>query len=43
MEWIGIGIAIATGFYVAPFVIAVVTVAVGATLIGICQFFGGCK
>jgi hypothetical protein len=43
MEWIGIGIAIAIGFYFAPFVIGVVAVAVGATFIGICQLFGGCK
>ena len=43
MEWIGIGIAIAIGFYIAPFVITVVGGILGAIGFGICRMFGGCK
>ena len=43
VEWIGIGIMVAIGFYIAPAVvmgISVVFVVIGA---GICRLFGGCK
>lgn len=43
MEWIGIGIMVAIGFYIAPFVITSCIAIVGVIGIGICKLFGGCK
>lgn len=43
MEWIGIGLMVAIGFYLAPVVIMAVVGVVGGLLIGICKLFGGCK
>lgn len=43
MEWLGIGIMLAIGFYLAPVVITLVVGIVGAVGIGICKLFGGCK
>lgn len=40
MEWVGIGIAIAIGFYVAPFVLGAVIMVTAAILAGIASLFG---
>lgn len=41
MEVIGMGILLMIGFYLAPVVIGVVVIAVGAILAGISSLFGG--
>jgi len=43
MEWIGIGIAIAIGFYIAPLVLGFFAMGIGAIAILICKLFGGCR
>lgn len=39
MEWIGIGICVAIGFYIAPFVIGAVLTVVGGIFLGIASLF----
>lgn len=43
MEWIGIGIAVAIGFYLAPFILGAIVFGVAAVAVGICRLFGGCR
>ncbi len=43
MEWIGVGIAIAIGFYLAPVVVMFVLGALAIVGVGVCRFFGGCR
>lgn len=43
LDWILIGIAVAIGFYLAPFVVMVVGGIIAGIGIAICKLFGGCK
>ena len=43
MEWIFIGIAVAIGFYLAPFVLATALATLGLIGLGLCRLFGGCR
>ena len=43
MEWIGIGIALAIGFSIAPLVITILGATILGVGVGICKLFGGCK
>lgn len=43
MEWIGIGIAIAIGFYLAPFVVGLVVMILVGLWVVACKALGGCR
>lgn len=43
MEWIGIGILLAIGFYLMPLVIGAAVLAIGLVVAAIAKLFGGLK
>ena len=43
MGWIGIGIFLAIGYYVAPLIIGVIFAVIAGVFYGICRLFGGCR
>ncbi len=43
MEWIGIGILLAIGYWLAPFVVAALVGLFAFLGVFVCKLFGGCK